>query len=109
MRVVSSLYATPFFRSQPSRRFVVTTLSARGGGPPPRPTPATPSGSHSATENPCNDLGPGDSLGEKRSRRVCCPASLSTLRTSSLCHESRRRVGTCSRPAAPYALHDPSV
>src|SRR5437870_2939449 len=53
--VVSWLYGTPFFRSHPSTRFVVTTLRARDGGAPPRPAPMGPSSSHSATEYPCSE------------------------------------------------------
>src|SRR5262249_35920919 len=108
--VVCSLYGTPFFRSQPSARFVVVTFNARGGGPPPaRPAPAGPSGSHSAIEKPCSDETAGTVFAPNRSSRVCAPASLSTFKTSSPCQEIFRRVGTCSRPAAPYALHEPSV
>src|SRR5580765_2542718 len=82
--VVWSLYGTPFFRSQPSDRFVVVTFNARGGGPPPaRPAPATPSASHSAIENPWSDRPAGTYRGANRSSRVCAPASLSTLRPSS--------------------------
>jgi len=36
-------FCTPFFRSQPSSRFVVTTFNARGGGPP-RPCPCPGAG-----------------------------------------------------------------
>ena len=104
--VVSLLYATPFLRSQPSSRFVVVTFNDRGGGgPPARPAPATPSGSHSATENPCSDLAPGDAFGENCSRRVCCPASLSIFRVFGSCHVIWNRLGTRISAGAPYALH----
>ena len=46
---------------------------------PLRSTGGPPIGSHSAIEWPCSERAGGDADRSKRSTRVCCPASVSTL------------------------------
>src|SRR5262245_4489945 len=93
--LVLSLYVTPFFRSHPSARFVVTTFKVPPGGLvtfTPRPARTTgggegpPIGSQSAIECPCSERAPDGCDRSNRKRRVCIPASLSTFSAVSPSH-----------------------
>ena len=120
-----ALYGTPLVRSQPARRFVVTTLSgvhtarraaapcpaSRRSKPPVRSTSITSGGgSHFATDTPCQDEAPGGAGadGAKRIRRVWLPASVSIFSVLSSSQVMWMRPGARMTAAAPNASQRPA-
>ena len=78
-----------------------------GAAPMARPLRSTggpPIGSHSASEWPCSDRAPGDAARSKRSTRVCCPASVSTLSASSPRQRDPQARGNAHQPAGAVGL-----
>ena len=82
------------------RRVVELSEGMRGGAAAPRPAGGV---SHCATVSPCRDgwLPSAAFQSPKWSRRVCVPASVSTLRVVSSCQVMWRRPGMRMMAAAP--------
>src|SRR5688572_16315109 len=93
-----ALYGTPFFLRYPGLRFVVTTFKVPVRGWFPRPPAIF---SQVATERPCKDgWAAGGGLPNTR-RRVCVPASVSTLRVVSFSQANRTRPASLMMDGAP--------